>query len=260
MRKNSSSRLAELRERYPKKFAPEEEIFSHIHRGNRLFIGTGCGQPQYLVRALIKYVEAHPTAFFDVEVIHLWTIGIAPYTDKRFERNFRHTSFFVGESTREAVNAGLADYTPITLSQIPDLLRRGVIPVDVAMIQTSPPDEHGHVSLGINVDITRAAVARASTVIAQVNENMPRVHGDGFLNVEDLNFIVPYDEPLLQIKAKATDEVAEKIGKYVSHLVHDGDTIQVGIRADSGRRDRRLGRQEGPRRAFGNTDRWPCPA
>jgi acyl-CoA hydrolase len=174
-------------------------------------------------------VEARPTAFFDVEVIHLWTIGIAPYTDKKFERNFRHTSFFVGESTREAVNAGLADYTPITLSQIPDLLRRGLIPVDVAMIQTSTPDDHGHVSLGINVDITRAAVARASTVIAQVNENMPRVHGDGFLNVEDLSFIVPYDEPLLQIKAKATDEVAQKIGKYVSHLVHNGDTIQVGF-------------------------------
>jgi acyl-CoA hydrolase/ribosomal protein S18 acetylase RimI-like enzyme len=229
MRKTSSSRLAELRERFPKKFAPEEEIFSRIRRGNRLFIGTGCGQPQYLVRALMKYVEAHPKGFFDVEVIHLWTIGIAPYTDKRFDRNFRHTSFFVGESTREAVNAGLADYTPITLSQIPDLLRRGVIPVDVAMIQASTPDEHGHVSLGINVDITRAAVARASTVIAQVNENMPRVHGDGFLNVEDLDFIVPYDEPLLQITAKPTDEVAQKIGKYVSHLVHDGDTIQVGF-------------------------------
>lgn len=229
MRKNGPSRLAEIRERYPRKFASEEDIFGHIHRGSRLFIGTGCGQPQYLVRALIRYVEEHPKAFFDVEVMHLWTIGTAPYTDTRFERNFRHTSFFVGESTREAVNAGLADYVPTSLSQIPDLLRRGVIPVDVALIQTSPPDEHDHVSLGVSVDVTKAAVARASTVIAQINENMPRVHGDGFLHIDELTYLVPHDEPLLQITAKPKDEVAEKIGRYVSHLVHDGDTIQVGF-------------------------------
>ncbi len=227
--KDGASRLAELRERYPRKFAPEEQIFGHIHRGSRLFIGTGCGQPQYLIRALMKYVEGHPTAFFDVEVMHLWTIGTAPYTDKRFEANFRHTSFFVGESTREAVNAGLADYVPVSLSQIPDLLRRGVIPVDVALIQTSPPDEHDHVSLGINVDVTKAAVARASTVIAQVNEHMPRVHGDGFLSIDELTYLVPHDEPLLQITARPKDEVAQKIGRYVSRLVHDGDTIQVGF-------------------------------
>ncbi len=229
MGKNSTSRLAELRERYPRKFASEEQIFGHIHRGSRLFIGTGCGQPQYLIRALMKYVEEHPTAFFDVEVMHLWTIGTAPYTDKKYGRNFRHTSFFVGESTREAVNAGLADYVPISLSQIPDLLRRGVIPVDVALIQTSPPDEHDHVSLGINVDVTKAAVARASTVIAQINENMPRVHGEGFLCVDELTYLVPHDEPLVQITAKPKDDVAQRIGRYVSHLVHDGDTIQVGF-------------------------------
>lgn len=229
MRKDGASRLAELRERYPRKFAPAEEMFNHIRRGSRLFIGTGCGQPQHLVRALIRYVEEHPTAFFDVEVMHLWTIGTAPYTDKRFERNFRHTSFFVGESTREAVNAGLADYVPISLSQIPDLLRRGVIPVDVALIQTSPPDDHDHVSLGIDVDVTKAAVARASTVIAQINENMPRVHGDGFLSIDELSYLVPHDEPLLQITAKPRDDVAQRIGRYVSGLVHDGDTIQVGF-------------------------------
>ncbi len=229
MGKNRAGKLAELRERYPRKFVPEEEIFSGIRRGSRLFIGTGCGQPQYLIRALMKFVEERPQAFFDVEVMQLWTIGTAPYTDKRFERNFRHTSFFVGESTREAVNAGLADYVPITLSQIPDLLRRGVIPVDVALIQTSLPDDHDHVSLGINADITKEAAVRASIVVAQVNENMPRVHGDGFLSVDDLTYIVPHDEPLLQIRARPTDEVARRIGRYVSRLVHDGDTIQVGF-------------------------------
>ncbi|MCX5991311.1 MAG: GNAT family N-acetyltransferase [Chloroflexi bacterium] len=228
MRK-SNSKLAEVKALCPEKFASEEEIFSHIHRGDRLFIGTGCGQPQYLIRALMKYVESHPNAFFDVEVIHLWTVGVAPYTDERFKRNFRHTSFFVGNSTREAVNEGLADYTPIALSQLPGLLYRGVIPVDIALIQTSTPDEHGYVSLGINVDITKAATECASTVIAQVNENMPRVHGDSFLSLEELDFIVPYDEPLLQITPRAADEVAQRIGKYVARLVHDGDTIQVGF-------------------------------
>jgi acyl-CoA hydrolase/RimJ/RimL family protein N-acetyltransferase len=225
----TSSKLADVRTLYPEKFAPEEEIFSHIHRGDRLFIGTGCGQPQYLVRALMDYVESRPNAFFDVEVIHVWTVGVAPYTDERFEDNFRHTSFFVGNSTREAVNEGLADYTPIVLSQVPDMLYRGVIPVDVALIQTSAPDKHGYVSLGINVDITKAAAECASTVIAQVNRNMPRVHGDSFLSLEDLDFIVPYDEPLLEITPRATDDVAERIGKYVARLVRDGDTIQVGF-------------------------------
>lgn len=224
-----NKKLAGVRELYPEKFAPLDDVFSHIHRGDRLFIGTGCGQPQHLVHALMDYVEAHPNAFFDVEVIHVWTVGVAPYTDGRFEQNFRHTSFFVGDSTREAVNEGLADYTPVGLSQVPDLLRRGMIPVDVALIQTSLPDEHGYVSLGINVDITKTAADCASTVIAQVNKNMPRVHGDSFLSIEDLDFIVPYDEPLLEVTPRATDEVAARIGKYVARLVRDGDTIQVGF-------------------------------
>jgi len=223
------SKLDEMRTRYPEKFGSEDEVFSHIRRGDRLFIGTACGEPQYLVRALMRYVEEHPTAFFDVEVFHVWTLGIAPYTDERFKRNFRHTSFFVGDSTREAVNEGLADYTPVSLSQVPGLLQRGLIPIDVAMIQTSLPDDHGYVSLGINVDITKAATEAATTVIAQVNSNMPRVHGDSFVSVEDIDFIVPYDEPLVELRPRPIDDVAERIGKYVARLVRDGDTIQVGF-------------------------------
>jgi len=221
-------RIQELKKRYPEKFPPEEQIFSHIHRGDRIFIGTGCGEPQSLVRAMIRYVETHPTAFFDAEVLHVWTLGIAPYTDEKFRRQFRHNSFFVGNNTRDAVNAGVADYTPIFLSKVPDLFRRGLVPIDVALIQTSPPDDHGYMSLGVSVDIVKAATEKASLVIAQVNSNMPRVHGDGFIHIEHVDFILPCDEPILEYVSEADTDSAQQIGKYVSTLVQDGETIQVG--------------------------------
>ena len=221
-------KIQELKKLYPEKFPPEEQIFSHIHRGDRIFIGTGCGEPQSLVRAMIRYVETHPTAFFDAEVLHVWTLGIAPYTDEKFRRQFRHNSFFVGNNTRDAVNAGVADYTPIFLSKVPDLFRRGLVPIDVALIQTSPPDDHGYMSLGVSVDIVKAATEKASLVIAQVNSNMPRVHGDGFIHIEDVDFIIPCDEPILEYVSEADTDSAQQIGKYVSTLVQDGETIQVG--------------------------------
>jgi acyl-CoA hydrolase/GNAT superfamily N-acetyltransferase len=213
---------------YPEKIAPEAEIFSNIHRGDHIFIGTGCGEPQYLVKALVKYVESHPKAFFDAEVFHVWTLGVAPYTDEKFKYNFRHDSFFVGNNTRGAVNKGAADYTPIFLSQVPDLFGKGEVPVDVALIQTSPPDNHGYMSLGVSVDIVKAAVEYASLVICQVNTYMPRVHGDGFIHIDDVDYIILYDEPILEYEAGADTDIAQKIGEYVSRLVEDGDTIQVG--------------------------------
>lgn len=218
----------EMKKIYPKKFAAEEEIFSHIHRGDRIFIHTACGEPQYLVQALIRFVESNPKAFFDAEVLHVWTLGVAPYTDEKFKYNFRLNSFFVGNNSREAVNRGMADYTPIFLSQVPQLLKRGLVPINVALIQTSPPDAHGYMSLGISVDIVKAAVEKASLVIAQVNAQMPRVHGDGFIHIDDVDFIVCHDEPLLEYEATAPNEVADQIGKYVARIVQDGDTIQVG--------------------------------
>jgi len=213
---------------YDKKIVTPEVAFSNIHRGDHIFIGTGCGEPQYLVSALIKYVESHPKAFFDAEVFHIWTLGVAAYTEEKFKYNFRHNSFFIGNSTRDAVNQGLADYTPIFLSQVPKLLMDKVIPIDVAIIQTSPVDKHGYMSLGVSVDITKVAVDNAKLVIAQINENMPRTHGDGFVHVDDVDFIIPYNEPLLEYEAQVSDEIAHKIGYYVSRIVQDGDTIQVG--------------------------------
>ncbi|MFX0201495.1 MAG: GNAT family N-acetyltransferase, partial [Candidatus Hodarchaeota archaeon] len=174
------------------------------------------------------YVESHPKALFDAEVLHVWTLGVAPYTDEKFKHNFRHNSFFIGTNTRDAVNKGLADYSPIFLSEIPDLFHRRVVPVDVALIQTSLPDNHGYLSLGVSVDIVKAATETAPLVIAQVNSHMPRVHGDGFIHIEDVDFLIPYDEPILEYQAAAETEIVQKIGKYVARLIQDGDTIQVG--------------------------------
>jgi len=217
-----------MRSKYPKKFTSEEKVFSHVNRGDRIFIGTGCGEPRYLVRALVEYVQSHPKAFFDAEVFHVWTFGVAPYTDEKFVQNFRHNSFFVGNNTRDAVNEGLADYTPVFLSQVPALFRRKMVPVDVAMVQFSLPDHHGYMSLGISVDITKAAVENASVVIAQVNSNMPRVHGDTFIHIGDVDFLIPHDEPLLEYETMVPGEIAQRIGRYVARIVGDGDTIQVG--------------------------------
>ncbi len=231
-RENIQQRKAHLeksKEKYPEKFNTEEAIFSHIHAGDRIYIGTGCGEPQYLVQALIKFVESNPKAFFDTEILHVWTLGVAPYTDQKFRKNFRHNSFFIVENTREIVNKGVADYTPIFASGIPELFRRKLVPVDVAIIQTSFPDMHGYLSLGISVDITKTAVENASLVIAQVNSEMPRTHGDTFINIKDVDFVVHYDEPILEYETPDTpSDAVKKIGQFASRIIEDGNTIQVG--------------------------------
>src|SRR5450759_1205124 len=220
--------LDELKATYPEKFVGEDKVFDAIRRGDHLFVGTACGEPQHLVQALGDYVDKHPKAFFDTEVIHVWTLGVAPYDDEKFKHNFRHNSFFVGANTRDAVNQGLADYTPIFLSQVPDLFYRKFIPIDIAIVQVSPPDGNGYMSLGVSVDITKAGVEVASKVIAQVNSNMPRVHGDTFIHIRDVDFIVPFDEPLLTYDPSVPDVLVRQIGRYVARIVEDGDTIQVG--------------------------------
>ncbi len=220
--------LKKWRKIYPEKFAPEEKIFENVHRGNRLFISTACGEPQYLVSALIKYVESHPKAFADTEIFHIWTLGLAPYTDAKYNYNFRHNSFFIGNNTRESINTGLADYTPIFLSQVPDLLHSKRIPIDIALIQTSLPDKNGYLSLGISVDITKAAIENATLVIVQTNSHMPRVLGNTFIHMKNVDYIIHHDEKILEFSPTVPDEIAQQIGKYVSRIVNDGDTIQLG--------------------------------
>ena len=220
--------LEKWQQTYPKKFIPQKNIFSHIHRGDKIFISTGCGEPQYLVSSLGEYLSNNPKAFAEAEVMQVWSLGVSPYADEKFNYNFRHNSFFVGNSTRDSVNSGLADYTPIFLSQIPKLIHSQRIPIDIALVQTSLPDRNGFVSLGISVDITKAAIENAKIIIAQINAKMPRVHGDTFINLKEIDFVIPYDEDLLEYSPKISDEIGQKIGEYVSQIVNDGDTIQLG--------------------------------
>jgi acyl-CoA hydrolase/GNAT superfamily N-acetyltransferase len=220
--------IKKWKKKYPEKFAPEEVIFKNIRRGNRIFISTACGEPQYLVSALMRYVESHPKAFADTEIFHIWTLGLAPYADVKYTYNFRHNSFFIGNNTRESINIGLADYTPIFLSQVPKLLNSKRIPIDIALIQTSLPDRSGFVSLGISVDITKTAIANAPLIIAQTNTHMPRVHGNTFINIKDIDYILHHDEKILEFSPTVPDDIAQQIGKHVSRIVNDGDTIQLG--------------------------------
>ncbi|MDM7935698.1 MAG: acetyl-CoA hydrolase/transferase C-terminal domain-containing protein, partial [Methanothrix sp.] len=217
------------RKRWPEKFRLKESfIFQKIRPGQRIFIGTGCAEPKHLVSSLLEYVNKNPKAFLDAELINIVTLGVAPYTDERFRHNFRLNSFFISQSTRGAVNEAAADYTPIFLSALPGLIRKGRIPIDVALIQTSPPDSEGRLNLGISVDIVRAALERASLVVAQANPSMPRIDGDGWISMEDVDHIVSRDEPLLEYRNPAPGEIARRIGRYVARIVEDGSTIQVG--------------------------------
>jgi len=220
--------LDDWKRQFPAKFEPLEVIYNRIHRGDTIFIGSACAEPQHLVQELIRYVKSNPKAFFDAEVLHVRSLGVAPYATEKFKQNFRHNSFFIGDSTRDAINKGLADYTPIFLSQVPELFYRGLARIDIALIQTSLPDEHGYLSLGISVDIVKAAAEMAKLVVVQVNSHMPRVLGDTFIHVDDVDFIVPYDELILEYGPEADTEIAQNIGKYVSRLIEDGDTLQVG--------------------------------
>ena len=227
-REKETRALEQLKERYSDKFVPVQQAMKSIHRGDRIFVHTACGEPQFLLKSLAEYIENEPKAVFDAEVLQVWSLGLAPYTDEKFKQNFRHNSFFIGNSTRTAVNAGLADYTPIFLSEIPSLFRTGHVAVDVALIQTSCPDQHGYMSLGVSVDIVKAATEKAQTIIVQVNPRMPRVHGDGFIHISDVDYVIHHEEPLLEYEDVLDNEVADKIGKYVATLIEDGNTIQVG--------------------------------
>lgn len=220
--------IAEARKHYPAKFVTPEQAFRHIHTADRIYVSSGCGEPQYLLRALVDYVRAHPGAFYDAEILHAWAVGDTPYTDERFKPNFRANALFIGNQNREAVNRGFADYTPVFLSQVPALFQRRLIAIDVALIQASLPDAHGYMSLGVSVDMTKQAVASAPLVIAQINSHLPRVHGDGFIHLDEVNFVIPHDEPLLEYRETVADEIAQRIGKYVARIIEDGDTIQVG--------------------------------
>ncbi|MBL7222400.1 MAG: GNAT family N-acetyltransferase [Candidatus Brocadiae bacterium] len=213
------------KERYADQIETAAEAMKLIRPGNSIFIGTGCGQPQHLVDALCQ----HSGHLVDCHVIHLLTMGKAPYADEKFRSKFKMNTFFVSDNVRDALSRGIGDYTPIFLSEIPREFISGRIPIDVALVCVGPPDHNGLCSFGVSVDICKAAAANAKYVIAQVNEQMPRTHGDSFIHVNNLDAIVPYDEPTIAVPVTEPDETLRRIGQNIARLVEDGSTIECGI-------------------------------
>ena len=211
-------------QRYADKIVSSEKAVACVSHGQRVFIGSGAGEPQSLVAALSARADLS-----DTEIVHILTLGVATYTEPRLGHQFRHNAYFIGPNVRAAVNEGRADYTPIFLSEIPALFRTGRVVVDVAMITVSPPDEHGYCSYGVSTDIVKSAAESARIVVAEVNSTMPRALGDCFLHVRDIDMLVPSDRPIAEMDHGPPDELARKIGKHIANLVEDGATLQLGI-------------------------------
>ena len=212
-------------ERYADKVKTADQAIKQVKRGNRVFLGSACGEPQALVRALTEFGGSQA----DTEIVQVLTLGVAAYAEPKYANRFRANAFFIGNSLRGAVGECRADYTPIFLSQVPKLLRSRRVPIDVAMICVSPPDEHGYCSYGVSVDITKAATESARLVVAQVNEHMPRTLGDSFIHVDQINILVDHSEPLLEWPHEEIDEETRRIAQHVARLVRDGSTLQLGI-------------------------------
>ncbi|HVY60268.1 MAG TPA: GNAT family N-acetyltransferase, partial [Planctomycetota bacterium] len=211
-------------EHYRARTVTAEAAVAAVRRGTRVFVASGCAEPVALVTALGARRDVA-----DVEVLHIMTVGDAPYARASAAGSFRHNAFFIGANVREAVAAGAADYTPIFLSEVPALFRSGRVRPEVALITTTPPDKHGFCSIGVSVDVVRAAIETARVIVAEVNPHMPRTHGASFVHVEDIDFFVANDSPLLEIPRAAPDEVTSRIGRFCAGLVPDGATLQLGI-------------------------------
>ncbi|MEJ2134372.1 MAG: hypothetical protein P8X86_03890 [Desulfofustis sp.] len=210
------------------KVVTTREALASISNGCRVFIGTGCGEPQHLIHAM-----AVDKGIRDIMIYQMLSHTLVPYLDDpSFVSRFSLKLFFISESMRKAAYEGKIDYLPTYLSQIPSLFRNYHIGLDVALIQVSPPDQYGYCSLGVSVDITRSAVDSAERVIAQVNPAMPRTWGDSLVHTDDINCFVPCEEPLVTYQPDLPEEhISGSIFQFMAKLVRDGDTIQIGFGA-----------------------------
>jgi acyl-CoA hydrolase len=210
---------------YAKKVRTADEAVRCVESGMRVYIQPGCAEPETLVEALIR----RGPSLHDVEIVHMMTMGGADYVAPEMEGHFRHNAVFIGANVRKAINDGRADYTPIYLSEIEDLFESGAMPIDVALIEVSPPDSHGFCSFGIGVDTTLTAAKCARQVVAQVNSNMPRTYGDSFIHVNDIDVVVESSRPLCAAKPAQITELNVTIARNVAGLIEDGAVLQTGI-------------------------------
>lgn len=202
-----------------------EDALKIVKPGQRVFVHGGAATPHHLLKKLAE----RSSELWNVEIVSISMQGDAIIADKKYKGSFRINSLFVSENIREAVNDGRGDYVPIFLSEIPILFKRGILPIDVALVQVSPPDKHGYCSLGVSVDIAATAVKTAKHVIAQINPRMPRTLGDGLVKMDDFDAVVFFEEELPEIVCNDKNEIANRIGAYCAELVENGATLQMGI-------------------------------
>jgi acetyl-CoA hydrolase len=213
-------------EAYRRKVTSADAAVRTVASGEHVWLHAGCNNPEELLNALV----ARAPQLRDVEVTHLLTFGAAPHVDAAYAASFRHRALFAGPNVRAAIGEGRADWVPVFLSEIPGLVRSRVIPVDVAFIHVSPPDEHGFCSYGVGVECTKAAAESARAVVALVNRQMPRSLGDSFIHVSRLTHVVEIDRPVIELpQASAVSEVSRAIGRNVATLIENGSTLQMGI-------------------------------
>ncbi|MCP3875449.1 MAG: GNAT family N-acetyltransferase [Desulfobacteraceae bacterium] len=215
-----------LRDTYPEKLLTAKESVQKIKNGSRVFIGTGCGEPQTLIRAMIEDLSIQ-----DIVIYQMLSSTLSKYVnDENFLSRFSIKLFFISILMRQSAFEGKIDYIPVYLSQIPQIFTNHEIGLDVALIQVSPPDDHGYCSLGISVDITLSGMKNAEIVIAQVNPEMPRTWGDSMVHIDEIDYLVEHKEPLLEsLPEMKNRKVIERIGHYVNMLVDDGATLQIGF-------------------------------
>lgn len=218
---------------YNSKVVTSDEAAKAINSGDNIVVQPGCAVPMELVRAMVRRKDE----LHDIKLYHILTVGAVPYLQPGMEEHFRHVAFFIGSNARQAVNDGRADFMPIFLSEVPLLFKRDVIKPDVALINVSPPDEHGFCSYGVDVGTIKTPAEKSKTIIAQINRNQPRALGDCFIHINKINYIVEYDEPLQelpQVDPDVTEEtkaIYNKIGENIADLIEDGSTLQMGIGA-----------------------------
>lgn len=216
------------KEIYKDKLCTADEAVGHIKSGDRVVVAHACAEPVILTDAMVANAEKY--GYENVEVLHMVAMGKAGYCAEGMEKHFRHNGIFLGGTTKDAVAAGRGDFTPIFFSEVPELWSTQ-LPVDVALIQVSEPDEHGYCSFGVSCDYTKAAAEQAKLVIAQINGKMPRVLGDNFIHIRDIDYAVAEETGLIQLPPPKIGDVQKKIGENIASLVKDGDCLQLGIGA-----------------------------
>ncbi|RMG94655.1 MAG: acetyl-CoA hydrolase/transferase family protein [Chloroflexi bacterium] len=210
---------------YRRKITDVDSALQAIQSNSRVYIGGGAGVPIELIHGLTRRAPE----LKNVELTHILTFSDAPYADPAYQNNFRVNALFIGANVRQAVNEGRADFTPIFLSEIPALFRNGSLPIDVALISVSPPDEHGFCSFGVEIGTTKPAAEAARLVIAEVNRQMPRTLGNSFIHVSRLHHIIETDYPLPEAPQGGSSPQHMRIGELIAEMIPDGATLQMGI-------------------------------